>query len=83
MDAALTLSEADVERVADRVVAKLRAEQTESAVVPELLTCEQFGKRIGRSTEWVQDRCRIRRIKTVAGRRPYRIPASELARMLA
>ena len=80
-----TLSDSDVERVAACVVARLRAENLAAATVDELLTCEEFAARLGgkRGVEWVQDRCRTRKIKTVAGRRPYLIPASELRRVLA
>jgi hypothetical protein len=47
-------------------------------------TCEQFATEVlcgNRSTEWVQDMCKARRIKHVA-RRPYLIPQSEAVRFI-
>jgi hypothetical protein len=76
----IDLSPASLEALANLVAAKLAANPSVSR--PQLLTCAQFAVAVGRSTEWVQDRCRRRLIRTVAGRKPYRIPGSELARVL-
>jgi hypothetical protein len=65
------------------IVAQLRAGTIPGVSVSELLTCEQFAEHAGRSVKWVRARCRTRRIKTVAGRAPYRIPADELRRVLS
>jgi hypothetical protein len=74
----ITADEANM--IADAVIARLKARAVEP--LPDTLTCEQFAERLGRGVRWVQDRCRARRIKCVAGRRPYLIPVSELARIL-
>lgn len=77
MSAALDLTPETVDLIVDRLAAKLLGQE----IVPQMLTCEQFGAKIGRSAEYVQDRCRINRIKAAPGK-PYRIPASELQRWL-
>lgn len=82
-----SLTQADidiiVERVVERVVATLEAKRLTAVVEEETMSCEELAAALGRKVRWVQDRCRIRKIKTVAGRRPYRIPRSEKARLLS
>lgn len=79
----MTLDREDIEAIAEAVVRRQHAARVQELIVPAVLTCAQFAERVGRSPRWVMDRCRRRTIKTVAGgRRPYRIPASELQRML-
>ncbi len=66
------------ELIAERVAAKLRT----GLIVPQTLSCDEFAEYVGRGAKWVRRQIRARRIKTVAGRRPYRIPASELQRVM-
>lgn len=55
-----------------------------TTAIRNIYTAEQFAAEIlcgNRSTEWVQDECRAKRIKAVA-RRPYLIPQSEALRFI-
>lgn len=77
-----TLTDADVEAIAQRVAALLRL-QTK----PELravYTTEEFAAEVlggKRQAVWVRRQCARRRIATV-GRRPFLIPRSEAERFM-
>lgn len=48
-----------------------------SAILRGFFTVKEFAAVMGRSPQWVSDRCAARVVKTLAGGKPYRIPLSE------
>lgn len=72
-----------IEAIVERVAMKLSGKTYAPMTFAETLSCAEFAARVGRSPRWVADRCRRRQLKTAAGRRPYRIVSTELARVLS
>jgi excisionase family DNA binding protein len=66
----------------DALREEITANKTPERPRVEPYTVKEFADLIRRHREWVSDRCRAGRIKTMPGK-PYRIPVSEVEKWLA